>query len=34
VVPLKGNPTEFARFIQSELSKWGKVVRDSGARID
>ena len=34
VVPLKGNPTEFARFIQSELAKWGKVVRESGARID
>jgi tripartite-type tricarboxylate transporter receptor subunit TctC len=34
VVPLKGNPAEFARFIQSELAKWGKVVRESGARID
>jgi tripartite-type tricarboxylate transporter receptor subunit TctC len=34
VVPLKGNPAEFAKFIQSELAKWGKVVRESGARID
>jgi tripartite-type tricarboxylate transporter receptor subunit TctC len=34
VVPLRGGPAEFARFIQSELAKWGKVVRDSGARID
>jgi tripartite-type tricarboxylate transporter receptor subunit TctC len=34
VVPLKSNPKEFAGFIQSELAKWGKVVRESGARID
>ena len=34
VVPLTGNPTEFSAFIQSELAKWGKVVRESGARID
>jgi tripartite-type tricarboxylate transporter receptor subunit TctC len=34
VVPLKGNPAEFAGFIRSELAKWGKVVRESGARID
>jgi len=34
VVPLKSNPKEFAGFIQSKLAKWGKVVRESGARID
>ena len=34
VVPLKGNPKQFAAFIQAELAKWGKVVRESGARID
>lgn len=34
VVPLAGNPAEFAAFIRSELAKWGKVVRESGARID
>ena len=33
-VPLAGDPTAFAAFIQSELAKWGKVVRESGARID
>lgn len=27
-------PQEFAAFIRSELAKWGKVVRDSGARAD
>jgi tripartite-type tricarboxylate transporter receptor subunit TctC len=34
VVPLSGNPVEFGAFINSELAKWGKVVRESGARID
>jgi tripartite-type tricarboxylate transporter receptor subunit TctC len=34
VVPLAGNPAEFGAFIRSELAKWGKVVRESGARID
>ncbi|OFZ86038.1 MAG: LacI family transcriptional regulator [Betaproteobacteria bacterium RIFCSPLOWO2_12_FULL_62_58] len=27
-------PQEFAAFIRSELAKWGKVVRESGARAD
>jgi len=27
-------PKEFADFIQSELVKWAKVVKDSGARAD
>jgi tripartite-type tricarboxylate transporter receptor subunit TctC len=27
-------PAEFAAFIQSELAKWSKVVKDSGARAD
>jgi len=27
-------PQEFRRFIEREMAKWGKVVRDSGARID
>jgi tripartite-type tricarboxylate transporter receptor subunit TctC len=32
--PHPETPTEFAAFIQAELVKWGKVVKDSGARID
>jgi len=27
-------PEGFARFIRDEMSKWGKVVKDSGAKID
>jgi tripartite-type tricarboxylate transporter receptor subunit TctC len=34
VEPAGTTPQEFAAFIKSELAKWGKVVRDSGARAD
>jgi tripartite-type tricarboxylate transporter receptor subunit TctC len=27
-------PKEFADFIRAELAKWGKVVKDSGAKVD
>jgi tripartite-type tricarboxylate transporter receptor subunit TctC len=27
-------PAEFARFVRSEIESWGKVVKDSGAKID
>jgi tripartite-type tricarboxylate transporter receptor subunit TctC len=27
-------PQEFAAFIRSELTKWSKVVKESGARAD
>ena len=27
-------PAQFRRFIEQELNRWGKAVRDSGARID
>jgi tripartite-type tricarboxylate transporter receptor subunit TctC len=27
-------PAQFAAFIKSELARWGKVVKDSGARAD
>ena len=27
-------PAQFAAFIKAETTKWGKVVKDSGARID
>jgi tripartite-type tricarboxylate transporter receptor subunit TctC len=29
-----GTPAEFAAFIQSDLVKWAKVVKSSGARVD
>ena len=34
IEPLGGTPAEFAVHIRSELAKWGKVVRESGARVD
>ena len=27
-------PNEFAAFVKAEIAKWGKVIRDSGARVD
>jgi tripartite-type tricarboxylate transporter receptor subunit TctC len=27
-----GTPAEFAAFLKSEIPKWTKVVRDSGAK--
>jgi tripartite-type tricarboxylate transporter receptor subunit TctC len=27
-------PEQFGEFIKSEITKWGKVVRDSGAKVD
>lgn len=27
-------PEEFARFVHSEIAKWGKVVKDAGIKID
>ncbi len=32
--PVSTTPAEFAAFIQSEIVRWGKVVRESGARIE
>jgi tripartite-type tricarboxylate transporter receptor subunit TctC len=28
------SPAEFAKFVHSEIEKWGKVVRDAGIKID
>jgi len=27
-------PSEFAAFVKAEITKWGKVIKDSGARVD
>ena len=32
--PVGSTPEEFAALIQSEIAKWGKAVRDSGARAE
>ena len=32
--PVGDTRAEFARFIQSEIAKWGRAVRASGARAD
>jgi tripartite-type tricarboxylate transporter receptor subunit TctC len=28
------SPDEFARYVKAEMSRWGKIVRDSGAKAD
>ena len=32
--PYRSTPAAFARELESDIAKWGKVVRDSGARVD
>ena len=32
--PLPSTPERFAEMLRNDLGKWGKVVRDSGARVD
>ena len=32
--PLTNTPEQFAAFIKNDLSKWAKVVHDSGAKVD
>jgi tripartite-type tricarboxylate transporter receptor subunit TctC len=32
--PLGSTPQAFAAFIRAELVKWGKAVKDSGARVE
>jgi tripartite-type tricarboxylate transporter receptor subunit TctC len=27
-------PAEFGTFVRAEIVKWGKVIRDAGARVD
>ena len=29
--PETNTPEEFAKYVKSEMAKWGKVVRDTGA---
>jgi tripartite-type tricarboxylate transporter receptor subunit TctC len=32
--PSPGTPEEFGAWIRSEIAKWGKVVKASGARVE
>jgi tripartite-type tricarboxylate transporter receptor subunit TctC len=32
--PVGGTPEQFAALIKDDIVRWGKVVKDSGARID
>ena len=32
--PVGGTRAEFADYMKSEIAKWGKAVKDSGARVD
>jgi tripartite-type tricarboxylate transporter receptor subunit TctC len=34
VEPLGGTPEQFTKYLDSEIKKWGAVVKVSGARID
>ena len=34
VIPVGSKPQEFTEYIRSEINKWGKVVKVSGAQID
>ena len=34
IEPLTSTPDEFAATIKSDMAKWGKVVKASGARVD
>jgi hypothetical protein len=29
-----GSPDQFAGFMRTETAKWGRIVRDSGAKVD
>jgi tripartite-type tricarboxylate transporter receptor subunit TctC len=31
---LGGTPEQFARLIQDDIVRWGKLVKDSGAKVD
>ena len=33
-VPMGGSPEQFASYLKAQIEKWGKVVRDSGARVE
>ena len=32
--PVGNTPAEFAAYLKSEIAKWGKVIKESGAKVD
>ncbi|MGZ5151752.1 MAG: hypothetical protein ACXWCW_24810 [Burkholderiales bacterium] len=32
--PVSNTPEQFTAYIKIEVSKWAKVIKDSGARVD
>lgn len=32
--PMAGSPAHFQQFLQTEIARWGKAVKDSGAQVD
>jgi len=34
VVPAPGSPEEFARYLQEEYTRWGRIIREKGIRTD
>jgi tripartite-type tricarboxylate transporter receptor subunit TctC len=34
IQPLASTPEEFGEFLKSEVARWGKVVRESGAQVE
>ena len=34
MIPLPSTPEQFGAFLKSEIAKWAKVVKESGARVD
>ena len=32
--PVGNTPEQFAAYIQSEITKWGKVIREAGIRAE
>ena len=32
--PVGSSPEEFRRFMQADLDKWAKLVKESGAKLD
>jgi tripartite-type tricarboxylate transporter receptor subunit TctC len=34
LIPIGGTPEELATLLNSEIKRWAKVVKDSGARVD
>jgi tripartite-type tricarboxylate transporter receptor subunit TctC len=32
--PVSNTPEQFTEYIKVEVTKWAKVIKDSGARVD